>query len=126
MQLDSAAASVRRPRIPAQPAGDGRWPSWNRLITALLHGEDLTPADTAWVMVQLLSGAASPAQIASFVVALHGKAATPVEIDGLISATRAHAVPVALPDQVARRAVVIGSTGTTHAQVANVGLLGAI
>ncbi|MEI8412131.1 MULTISPECIES: anthranilate phosphoribosyltransferase [unclassified Kribbella] len=68
--------------------------TWSGLISALLAGSDLTSADTAWAMDQLVLGDASPAQISGFLIALRAKGETADEIAGLASVLRSHATPV--------------------------------
>jgi anthranilate phosphoribosyltransferase len=68
--------------------------TWSGLISALLAGSDLTAADTAWAMDQLVLGDASPAQISGFLIALRAKGETADEIAGLASVLRSHATPV--------------------------------
>jgi anthranilate phosphoribosyltransferase len=71
--------------------------TWSGLISALLAGSDLTAADTAWAMDQLVLGDASPAQISGFLIALRAKGETANEIAGLASVLRSHATPVRIP-----------------------------
>ncbi len=71
--------------------------TWSGLISALLAGSDLTAADTAWAMDQLVLGDASPAQISGFLIALRAKGETAGEIAGLASVLRSHATPVRIP-----------------------------
>ena len=71
--------------------------TWSGLISALLAGSDLTAADTAWAMDQLVLGDASPAQISGFLIALRAKGETAEEIAGLASVLRSHATPVRIP-----------------------------
>ncbi|WP_433164300.1 anthranilate phosphoribosyltransferase [Kribbella sp. CA-247076] len=68
--------------------------TWSGLISALLAGSDLTAADTAWAMDQLVLGDASPAQISGFLIALRAKGETAEEVAGLASVLRSHATPV--------------------------------
>src|SRR5256885_17034574 len=68
--------------------GDRGWP---QLLSTLLRRDDLSTADTAWAMAEIMSGSATPAQIAAFAVALRAKGATPAEIAGLVSAMLANA-----------------------------------
>jgi anthranilate phosphoribosyltransferase len=71
--------------------------TWSGLISALLAGSDLTAADTAWAMDQLVLGDASPAQISGFLIALRAKGETAEEITGFASVLRSHAMPVRIP-----------------------------
>jgi anthranilate phosphoribosyltransferase len=65
-------------------------PGWAELLTRLLAGRDLTAADTAWVMDQVLAGDASDVRLAGFLVALRAKGETAQEIAGLAEAMLAH------------------------------------
>jgi anthranilate phosphoribosyltransferase len=68
--------------------------SWPHVLTALLNGEDLSVADAAWSMEQVMLGEASNAQIAAFLVALAAKGETVDEIVGFRDAILDHAVPL--------------------------------
>ena len=61
-------------------------------LDTLLRREDLTAAQAAAAMDQVMEGAATPAQIAGFLVALAMKGERPEEIVGLARTMRAHAV----------------------------------
>ena len=61
-------------------------PTWPGLLSTLLAGTDLTAADTAWAMQQVMSGEATPVQVAGFAVALRAKGEAPDEITGLVRA----------------------------------------
>ena len=63
-------------------------------LDTLLRREDLTEAQAAAAMQQVMAGAATPAQIAGFLVALAMKGERPGEIVGLARTMRAHAVPL--------------------------------
>ncbi|WP_353939683.1 hypothetical protein [Micromonospora sp. b486] len=60
--------------------------TWPLLLNALLRGEELSTADTAWAMGEIMAGSATPAQIAGFAVALRTKGETPAELGGLVEA----------------------------------------
>ncbi|TFD48094.1 anthranilate phosphoribosyltransferase [Cryobacterium sp. TMT1-2-1] len=68
--------------------------SWPNVLSALLGGEDLSVADAAWSMEQIMRGEASSAQIAAFLVALRAKGETVDEIVGFRDAILDHAVPL--------------------------------
>ncbi len=91
--------------------GDRTWP---HLLTALLRGEELSTADTAWAMGEIMSGSAAPAQIAGFAVALRAKGETPAEVTGLVEAMLSRAVPVELPEKVRAEALDVVGTGATR------------
>ncbi len=69
--------------------------SWSSVLTTLLAGEDLSVADAAWAMDQVMTGEATEAQVAGFLIALRAKGETVDEIVGFRDAILDHAV--ALP-----------------------------
>lgn len=68
--------------------------TWPNIISALLAGEDLSVADAAWSMEQVMRGEATPVQLAGFLVALRAKGETVDEIVGFRDAILDHAVPL--------------------------------
>jgi anthranilate phosphoribosyltransferase len=74
--------------------------TWPPLLASLLRGEDLTTADTAWAMGEVMAGEATPAQVAGFVVALRAKGETPEEVAGFVETMLAHAAPVSVRGRV--------------------------
>jgi anthranilate phosphoribosyltransferase len=74
-----------------------RWPD---LLAALLRGESLSTADTAWAMREVMAGDASPAQVAAFVVALRAKGETAQEVAGLVEVMLDEAAPVTVTGRV--------------------------
>ena len=103
--------------------GDRTWP---QLIGALLRGSDLSAADTAWAMSEIMSGSATPAQIAGFAVALRAKGETAGEIAGLAESMLAHAVRVTLPEEVLADAVDVVGTGGDRAHTVNISTMAAL
>mgnify|MGYP000011758927 CR=1 FL=1 len=67
-------------------------PTWPSVLTALLDREDLSVADAAWCMEQVMTGDATPAQLAAFLVALRAKGETVDEVVGFRDAILEHAV----------------------------------
>lgn len=98
--------------------------SWPDLLAALLRGEELAGEETAWVMDQIMSGAATPVQIAGFATALRAKGETATEIAGLAASMLAHAVRVSLPPQL--RAVDVVGTGGDRAHTVNISTMAAL
>ena len=96
--------------------------SWPGLLGQLLAGMDLTAADTAWVMDQVLAGDATDVRLAGFLVALRGKGETAEEIAGLAQAMLAHARRVELD----RAAVDVVGTGGDQSQSVNISSMAAI
>ncbi len=70
------------------------------MLSALLAGSDLTSADTAWVMGEVMTGNATPAQVAGFAVALRAKGETAAEVAGLVEVMLAEAAPVSVTGRV--------------------------
>ncbi|MFY1577861.1 anthranilate phosphoribosyltransferase [Verrucosispora sp. WMMD703] len=103
--------------------GDRTWP---HLLTALLRGEELSAADTAWAMGEIMSGSAGPAQIAGFAVALRAKGETPAEVTGLVEAMLSRAVPVELPEEVRAEALDVVGTGGDLAHTVNISTMTAL
>lgn len=57
--------------------------SWPALLSALLRGEHLSGADTAWAMHEIMTGEATSAQVAGFAISLRAKGETAEEVNGL-------------------------------------------
>ncbi|ERK72511.1 MULTISPECIES: anthranilate phosphoribosyltransferase [Leifsonia] len=68
--------------------------SWSSVLTSLLAGEDLSVADAAWAMDQVMTGQSTDAQLAGFLIALRVKGETVDEIVGFRDAILDHAVPL--------------------------------
>ncbi|SED30502.1 anthranilate phosphoribosyltransferase [Streptomyces sp. 3213] len=96
--------------------------SWPDVLSALLAGQDLSTADTAWAMDRIMSGEAADAQIAGFLVALRAKGETVEEITGLVETMYAHAKPLDIPGP----AVDIVGTGGDRAKTVNISTMSAI
>lgn len=63
-------------------------------LIAIVGGRNLSQAEAAVVMDEIMSGTASPAQIGAFLTALHLKGETDQEIAGMAEVMRLKAVPV--------------------------------
>ncbi|MDG4765153.1 anthranilate phosphoribosyltransferase [Solwaraspora sp. WMMD406] len=100
--------------------------SWPHLLSMLLAGQELSTADTAWAMGEVMSGAATSAQIAGFVTALRAKGETPAELAGLVETMLANAVPVELADAIRSDAVDVVGTGGDRAHTVNISTMAAI
>lgn len=100
--------------------------SWPSLLASLMRGEQLAPADTAWAMHEIMSGAATPAQIAAFITGLRAKGETAAEISGLAEAMLANAAQVDLPEQLRRGAVDVVGTGGDQAHTVNISTMAAL
>ncbi|MFG2106903.1 anthranilate phosphoribosyltransferase [Micromonospora chersina] len=100
--------------------------TWPLLLNALLRGEELSTADTAWAMGEIMAGSATPAQIAGFAVALRTKGETPAELGGLVEAMLTRAVPVTLPEEVRAGALDVVGTGGDLAHTVNISTMAAL
>ena len=100
--------------------------TWPLLLNALLRGEELTTADTAWAMDEIMTGAASPAQVAGFAVALRAKGETPAELAGLVEAMLGRSVQVTLPEELRRTALDVVGTGGDLAHTVNISTMTAL
>lgn len=96
--------------------------TWPALLGRLIAAGDLTEEDTAWVMEQVMTGAATPSQIAGFAVALRVKGETPAEVVGLARTMLSHARRVTLD----RKAVDIVGTGGDQAGTVNISTMAAL
>ncbi|MCW2710041.1 MAG: anthranilate phosphoribosyltransferase [Marmoricola sp.] len=74
--------------------------TWPEVLGSLVAGEDLSAAQSAWAMGEVLSGQATPVQIAGFAVALRAKGETVDELQGLVDAMYEHATPLSVPGRV--------------------------
>jgi anthranilate phosphoribosyltransferase len=101
------------------PAGRPTWPG---LLNRLLARHDLSAADTAWAMREVMAGEATPVQIAAFVVALRAKGESPEEVSGLAAAMLEQATPVRLPVP----SVDIVGTGGDGAHTVNISTMAAV
>ena len=97
-------------------------PTWPRLLNRLLRREDLSAADTAWAMNEVMAGEATPAQIAAFVVALRAKGESPDEVAGMAATMLERATPVRLP----LACVDIVGTGGDGAHTVNISSMAAV
>ncbi|BDZ43327.1 anthranilate phosphoribosyltransferase 1 [Paraoerskovia sediminicola] len=79
------------PETPARPAVDTVPPTWPSLLSGLVRGEDLSRADAAWAMGEVMAGAVPPARLAGFLVALRCKGETVDELTGLADTMLANA-----------------------------------
>ncbi|MHB1063767.1 MAG: anthranilate phosphoribosyltransferase [Georgenia sp.] len=75
-------------------AAHAETPTWPELIAQLVAGQDLTAAETAWAMDQIMAGETPPAVLAGFLVGLATKGETVDELGGLADGMLARAVPI--------------------------------
>jgi anthranilate phosphoribosyltransferase len=97
-------------------------PTWPEVLSALLARRDLTEAEAAWAMRQIMSGEATDAQIAAFAVALRAKGESAEEVSGLSSVMLAFAAPV---PPIGEALDIVGSGGD-RAHTVNISTMAAI
>src|SRR6201995_2289781 len=95
-----------------------------RAIARLLERQDLSAAEMADVVGQIMDGAATPAQIGGFLVALRAKGETVDELVGAATAMRARALGLAHPAP--DRGIDTCGTGGDGAGTINISTLAAI
>jgi anthranilate phosphoribosyltransferase len=96
--------------------------SWPALLGALLDGESLTSAETAWAMKQIMAGEATDAQIAGFAIALRAKGETVEEVSGLADGMMANATPIEVPGRIGD----LVGTGGDRAHTVNISTMAAV
>ncbi len=96
--------------------------TWPEVLGSLISGANLSSAQTAWAMGEILAGEASPAQIAGFAVALRAKGETIEEMEGLVEAMYAAATPLAVQG----RALDVVGTGGDRSFSVNISTMAAI
>lgn len=97
-------------------------PTWPDLLTQLVTGHDLEPAQTTWAMSEILQGQASPVQIAAFAVALRAKGETVAEVSRMADAMLEFATPITLD----REAVDVVGSGGDRRNTVNISTMAAI
>ncbi|KQU30544.1 MULTISPECIES: anthranilate phosphoribosyltransferase [unclassified Rhodococcus (in: high G+C Gram-positive bacteria)] len=102
-------------------AGDGTR-TWAQVLGALASRQDLTGADTAWAMDEIMSDNATAAQIAAFGVALKMKGPTSDELRGLADSMLGHAKRVPVDDDV----VDIVGTGGDRSNTVNISTMASV
>ncbi|MBF9127415.1 anthranilate phosphoribosyltransferase [Plantactinospora sp. S1510] len=100
--------------------------TWPNLLAALLRAEDLSTADTAWAMGEIMSGSATSVQIAGFAMALRAKGETASELAGLVETMLANAVLVDLPQELRAGAIDVVGTGGDRAHTVNISTMTAM
>jgi anthranilate phosphoribosyltransferase len=108
--------------VPVSTHPVGEPPTWPGLLNRLLDRQDLSAADTAWAMREVMTGEATPVQIAGFVVALRAKGESPEEVAGLAEEMLAQATPVELP----LACVDIVGTGGDGAHTVNISTMASV
>ncbi len=99
---------------------------WPVLLTHLTGGEDLSSAQSAWAMDEVMAGRATPAQVAGLLVGLRAKGETVEELAGLADAMLANAVPLELPAALRASCVDVVGTGGDRAGTVNISTMAAL
>ena len=89
-------------------------PTWADLLTSLVAGRDLDPAEAGWAMDQIMAGEASPSVLGGFLIGLAAKGETVGELLGLADAMTAAAVPLHVPGPTVD---IVGTGGDRHRSV---------
>ncbi|MDE0572962.1 anthranilate phosphoribosyltransferase [Demequina sp. B12] len=92
------------------------------LLSRLVEHDDLTAAETAAVMDDILTDSASPVAMGAFLAALRVKRETPAEVEGLAAAMLAHALRFEVPG----RTVDIVGTGGDGFSTVNISTMASI
>ena len=98
-------------------------PTWPRILTRMLEGEDLSIAEAAWAMEQVVSGEATDAQLGGFLVALRAKGETVDEIVGFRDAALRHSRSIEIGSMVLD---IVGTGGDPYGAVVNVSSVASI
>ncbi|WP_127127517.1 anthranilate phosphoribosyltransferase [Georgenia sp. SYP-B2076] len=97
-------------------------PTWPGLIARVVARNDLTAAETAWAMDQVMQGLTSPTVLAGFLTALATKGETVEELRGLADAMLDHAVAIDVPSDV----VDIVGTGGDRLHTVNISTMASL
>lgn len=90
---------------------------WKAVLSILTAGRDLTSAQAAAAMGEILRGDATPAQISAFIVALRMKGETVAEMTGMVDAMLAAAAPISLPFDAGDAIDIVGTGGAPSRRV---------
>ncbi|MGA1362072.1 MAG: anthranilate phosphoribosyltransferase [Ilumatobacteraceae bacterium] len=99
---------------------------WPAVLGRLLDGHDLTSDEAASAISEILRGEATASQMTAFIVAMKAKGESSAELEGMLHAVRAAGNRVALPADVAPRAIDIVGTGGDRSQSVNVSTMAAL
>lgn len=99
---------------------------WPVLLGQLIEHRDLTAAQAASAITQILEGSASASQMTAFIVAMRAKGETALELEGMLHAVRMAGNRVDLPADVAERAVDIVGTGGDRSHSVNVSTMSSL
>lgn len=112
---------MSEPAVDSVPATDPAL-AWPVILNQLVARGDLSAAQTAWAMGEVMSGAVSPARLAGFLMGLRAKGETVDELTGLAAAMLGHATRIEVPG---RSVDLVGTGGDRH-QTVNISTMAAI
>lgn len=96
--------------------------AWPVILNQLVARGDLSAAQTAWVMDEVMAGAVPPARLAGFLMGLRAKGETVDELTGLADAMLGHATRIEVPGSTVD---LVGTGGDRH-QTVNISTMAAI
>lgn len=100
--------------------------AWKDLFGTLLRRQELSAADAAWAMEQIVTGAATPAQISGFALLLRAKGETAQEISGLVLSMLGHALQVPQSEAQRLETVDVVGTGGDQSHTVNISTMAAL
>src|SRR6185369_17716577 len=100
--------------------------AWKDLLGALLRRDELSAADTAWGMSEIMQGNASAAQIAGFALLLRAKGESAAELAGLVDAMLSHAIQVEQSPALRATTVDVVGTGGDQSHTVNISTMAAL
>lgn len=101
-------------------------PSWPEVLGCLSLRRDLTAAQAAWAMDQMLIGQATAAQFGAFVMGLRSKGETGEEVDALVRVMLEKAALLDFGPEGAPASLDIVGTGGDHAHTVNISTMAAL
>lgn len=113
----------QEPAVALSLAEIGGWPG---VLGRLGAGHDLSAAESAAAMREMLEGTATPSQMAAFIFGLRCKGETPEELTGMLEAMLEVAETVPVPSELAERLVDTCGTGGDRAGTINVSTIAAL
>ncbi|GAA0578451.1 anthranilate phosphoribosyltransferase [Paractinoplanes ferrugineus] len=93
---------------------------WSGILATLMRREDLTEADTAWVMGEVIADNATPGRLGAFLSALRTKGESSAEIKGLAQALLANTHRISVPG------TIVDIVGTGGAGGMNISTMAAV
>lgn len=100
--------------------------AWKDIFGALVRRQELTEAEAAWAMEQIVTGEASAAQIAGFALLMRAKGETATEVTGLVSSALRHALQMEQTEEQRRSTVDVVGTGGDQSHTVNISTMAAL